>query len=85
VSFHELEMNAHQSGDTRELDHLHQKRSGRLMGIAAQVPQASHYYVNYNKGDILYNSDPTASGTIGWVCTASGTPGLWKGFGKIDD
>jgi hypothetical protein len=85
ASFHELEMNAYQSGDTRELDHLHQKRSGPLTGIAAQVPQASYYYVNYNKGNILYNSDPTASGVIGWVCTVSGTPGVWKGFGKIDD
>ncbi|MEF3310033.1 hypothetical protein PV433_14120 [Paenibacillus sp. GYB004] len=85
VSFHELAMNAHQSGDTRELDHLHQKRNGPLTGITAQVPQASNYYVNYRQGDLFYNADPAASGTIGWVCTASGTPGVWKGFGKIED
>lgn len=22
---------------------------------------------------------------IGWVCAASGTPGTWKQFGKIED
>ena len=34
-------------------------------------------------GDIAYNTIPTAGGNIGWVCTASGTPGTWKTFGSI--
>lgn len=34
-------------------------------------------------GDIVYNSTPTAGGTVGWVCTAAGTPGTWKTFGTI--
>jgi len=34
-------------------------------------------------GDIVYSKSPAASGTIGWVCTASGTPGTWKTFGNI--
>ena len=34
-------------------------------------------------GDKVYNSSPTASGTIGWVCVAAGTPGTWKVFGII--
>lgn len=37
----------------------------------------------YNIGDIVYNSAPAASGTIGWVCVATGTPGTWKTFGAI--
>jgi hypothetical protein len=35
------------------------------------------------KGDIVYNSNPTPSGNIGWVCTTSGSPGTWKTFGSI--
>jgi len=34
-------------------------------------------------GDIVYNTVPTAGGTIGWVCTTAGTPGTWKTFGAI--
>lgn len=32
---------------------------------------------------IVYNSAPATGSYIGWVCTASGTPGTWKGFGLI--
>jgi len=49
----------------------------RLLGTAA--PTTGTYEV----GDILYNSAPTAGGTIGWVCTTAGTPGTWKTFGAI--
>lgn len=38
----------------------------------------------WNKGDVVFNSNPTESGTAGskyivthWVCTVSGTPGTW--------
>jgi len=34
-------------------------------------------------GDKVYDSTPTAGGTIGWVCTVAGTPGTWKAFGTI--
>ena len=34
-------------------------------------------------GDVVWNSAPTAGGTIGWVCTTAGTPGTWKTFGAI--
>lgn len=36
------------------------------------------------RGDIRYNSAPSAGGKVGWVCTAAGTPGTWKAFGVID-
>lgn len=36
------------------------------------------------KGDIIYNNDPVAGGTIGWICTTAGTPGTWKAFGTIE-
>ena len=35
-------------------------------------------------GDIVWNTAPAASGNIGWVCTAAGTPGTWKTFGTIE-
>ena len=35
------------------------------------------------QGDIIFNRNPAAGGTIGWVCTTSGTPGTWKTFGTI--
>jgi len=34
-------------------------------------------------GDKVYNTSPSASGTMGWVCTTAGTPGTWKTFGAI--
>ena len=34
-------------------------------------------------GDRVYNTSPTAGGTMGWVCTTAGTPGTWKTFGAI--
>lgn len=34
-------------------------------------------------GDRALNTTPTAGGYLGWICTASGTPGTWKTFGAI--
>jgi len=38
---------------------------------------------NYQKGDVVWNTDPKPTGFIGWVCVREGTPGEWKGFGQI--
>jgi len=35
------------------------------------------------QGDICYNTNVAAGGTVGWVCTTSGTPGTWKTFGTV--
>lgn len=37
----------------------------------------------WSTGDIVFNTAPAPSGTIGWVCTASGAPGTWKTWGNI--
>lgn len=29
------------------------------------------------RGDFVFNTAPTASGTLGWSCTTGGTPGTW--------
>jgi hypothetical protein len=34
-------------------------------------------------GDIVWNTAPAHLGTIGWCCTAAGTPGTWFTFGVI--
>jgi hypothetical protein len=34
-------------------------------------------------GDVVLNTAPAASGTIGWICTTGGSPGTWKTFGAI--
>jgi parallel beta-helix repeat protein len=37
----------------------------------------------WNVGDIVWNTTPTAAGTLGWICVTAGTPGTWKIFGSI--
>jgi len=32
----------------------------------------------YNKGDIIWNNNPSEGDPIGWVCVAAGTPGTWN-------
>lgn len=34
-------------------------------------------------GDRVWNTNPVAGGSMGWVCTTAGTPGTWKSFGNI--
>lgn len=38
---------------------------------------------NYVKGDIVWNTLPTPTGYVGWICIRGGTPGEWKPFGQI--
>lgn len=40
---------------------------------------------SYNKGDIIYTSNPLPTGYVGWICVRSGTPGTWKPFGLISE
>lgn len=39
---------------------------------------------SFSEGDIVWNNFPTAGRFVGWVCTRSGSPGLWSGFGRIE-
>jgi parallel beta-helix repeat protein len=38
---------------------------------------------NWLRGDVVYDTAPSASGFVGFVCVASGAPGTWKTFGAI--
>ena len=48
-----------------------------IYGTAAPVAET------WAVGDIVWNTSPTAGGTIGFVCTTAGTPGAWKTFGAV--
>jgi hypothetical protein len=52
---------------------------GRTEVLASAAPTGGTWKV----GDIVWNSAPTAGGTVGWVCTTAGSPGTWKTFGTI--
>jgi hypothetical protein len=34
----------------------------------------------WERGDIRWNTSPSAGSAMGWVCTSGGTPGIWKSF-----
>lgn len=56
-------------------------------GWATEDPQTRTWRPiagSWRKGDIVYNENAQAGGFIGWVCVADGTPGEWRGFGRID-
>lgn len=38
---------------------------------------------SYNKGDIVWNTDPRPGSYVGWVCVSAGSPGMWLPFGEI--
>lgn len=52
---------------------------GKKQEVGDTIPTGG----SYAKGDIVWNDDPKPSGYVGWVCTRSGTPGVWKPFGQI--
>lgn len=37
----------------------------------------------WTRGNIVWNTTPSAGGTPGWVCVTSGTPGTWKPMANI--
>jgi hypothetical protein len=35
----------------------------------------------WTRGDVAWITNPSTGGPVGWICTASGTPGTWVPFG----
>ena len=56
-----------------------QRVANPSVGSYSAVPSTG----TWTRGDIVYNSTPASAGYVGWVCTASGTPGTWATFGLI--
>jgi hypothetical protein len=46
---------------------------------AAAAPTAG----TWKRGDIVYNSAPSAGSVFGWVCITAGTPGTWVPFAGV--
>ncbi|MDM5359883.1 hypothetical protein [Peribacillus sp. ACCC06369] len=38
----------------------------------------------FKRGQISTNPSPSANGYLGWICVEDGTPGTWKGHGRIE-
>ncbi len=53
----------------------------RYAGGSITFGSAAPVAGDYLRGDIVFDSAPSASSFIGWVCTAPGTPGTWKTWG----
>ena len=39
----------------------------------------------WDRGNIVWNEQPTSGQPIGWVCVEFGSPGTWKSFGTISN
>ena len=37
----------------------------------------------WRRGDIVWDTDPSAAATPGWVCVTAGTPGTWKAMANL--
>jgi hypothetical protein len=63
-----------------QLDALSEGRVSAYHGAMSAAPTAGDWV----RGDWIKNSLPSPSSFFGWICTESGTPGTWKGFGLIE-
>ena len=52
--------------------------SGAEAGYAAAPTTGT-----WTRGDVVFNTTPAKGVSIGWVCTASGTPGSWETIGGV--
>ena len=56
------------------------KFNDKLHMHGTEAPQSGVF----SDGDVVWNTKPQPGRFVGWVCTQSGTPGLWSGFGRIE-
>jgi hypothetical protein len=47
---------------------------GNAISFAAAAPTTG----TAKRGDIVFNTLPSASGVFAWSCTTAGSPGTWK-------
>ena len=48
-------------------------------GIGTAAPLSG----TWSRGDIVWNSQPSAGGAPGWMCVTAGTPGTWKAMANL--
>jgi hypothetical protein len=63
-----------------QVDGISEGRVSAYHGAMSAAPTAGDWV----RGDFIKNSLPSPSSYWGWICTESGTPGTWKGFGLIE-
>lgn len=52
---------------------------GARQHYAAAIPTVGYWI----RGDIVWNTTPSAGGTPGWVCVTTGTSGTWKAMANL--
>jgi hypothetical protein len=52
---------------------------GQTVGFSTAAPTGG----TWKRGDICWNTTPSAGGTPGWVCVIAGTPGTWKAMANV--
>ena len=52
----------------------------RYQTSASSVPTTG----TWKKNTIVWNNNPSVGQPIGWICTESGSPGVWRKFGTIE-
>lgn len=57
----------------------HNRHPQRFM--SSTVPASGTWY----KGDIVWNSNTSVNGTLGWICYSPGTPGSWATMPLVSD
>ena len=62
---------------------LHVNGAVKFNGKLQKYDNAAPSSGEFNKGDIIWNSEPSVGSYVGWICTKSGNPGDWEPFGKI--
>lgn len=63
----------------RQINLLTEGNGAAYHGALSAAPTTG----TWARGDWVKNSAPASAGYFGFVCTAAGTPGTWKGFGLI--
>ncbi|MBW1992534.1 MAG: hypothetical protein JRI59_10580, partial [Deltaproteobacteria bacterium] len=54
---------------------------GKRQFWASAAPSSSEF--EGQKGDIVWNTGPSAGGTPGWICVTAGNPGTWKAMANL--
>jgi hypothetical protein len=52
----------------------------RSRAYGPEAPRAGTWMA----GDVVYNTNPSSGGNVGWICISGGTPGVFKSFGAIE-
>lgn len=78
-AFRLMEVLEDQTQIAKTTDRLLRAPGQRAERYASAAPSSGYHAV----GERVWNSAPTAGGTMGWVCTTAGNPGTWKTWGPI--